>query len=284
MRVQRTQTLPAFLELAGDFLAAREAEHNLIFGICSTIAADPEAYGIRSPYLAVVTDGDDVVGAAVRTPPFRLVLSEMRRRGAVELIANDLVGEQLPGVQGPASTAADFAREWSMRTGRQGRRARRLRAFRLTRVTPPSPSPGHPIDAAFEHQALVAEWIGAFHAESLPEDPPRDFVDQAARWIRGEGRRVMLWINGGRPVSLTGIGGPTPNGIRIGPVYTPPELRGRGYASNLVAAASQRELDAGRRFVFLFTDLANPTANKIYQAIGYEPVADYAEYRFSGLV
>ena len=73
----------------------------------------------------------------------------------------------------------------------------------------------------------------------------------------------------------------TRNGIRIGPVYTPPGLRGRGYASNLVAEASQAELDAGRRFVFLFTDAANPTANKIYQDIGYEPVTDIDEYAFT---
>ena len=79
-------------------------------------------------------------------------------------------------------------------------------------------------------------------------------------------------------MSLTGVGGLTPHGIRVGPVYTPPELRGRGYASNLVAAASQAALDDGRRALFLFTDLANPTSNRIYQAIGYEPVRDVDEW------
>jgi predicted GNAT family acetyltransferase len=64
------------------------------------------------------------------------------------------------------------------------------------------------------------------------------------------------------------------------PVYTPPALRGRGYASALVAAVSQAQLDAGRRFCFLFTDLANPTSNRIYQDIGYEAVCDVDEYRF----
>lgn len=81
-------------------------------------------------------------------------------------------------------------------------------------------------------------------------------------------------------VSLCGVGGLTPNGIRIGPVYTPPSAGRRGYASALVAEASQLQLDAGRRFCFLHTDLANPTANHIYQAIRYEPVRDVDEYRF----
>jgi predicted GNAT family acetyltransferase len=57
-------------------------------------------------------------------------------------------------------------------------------------------------------------------------------------------------------------------------------LRGRGYASALVASLTERLLAGGRRFCFLFTDLSNPTSNKIYQRIGYEPVADVDEYRF----
>ena len=77
-----------------------------------------------------------------------------------------------------------------------------------------------------------------------------------------------------------GFGGPTPNGIRIGPVYTPPELRGRGYASALTAQVSQLQLDRGRRFCFLYTDLANPTSNAIYMRIGYERVCDSRELAF----
>ena len=77
--------------------------------------------------------------------------------------------------------------------------------------------------------------------------------------------------------------GATPHGIRIGAVYTPPELRRRGYASALVAAVSQAELDRGRRWCFLFTDLANPTSNRIYQAIGYRPIRDVRMFRFDRL-
>jgi predicted GNAT family acetyltransferase len=79
---------------------------------------------------------------------------------------------------------------------------------------------------------------------------------------------------------MVGSTGPTPNGIRIGPVYTPPELRGRGYASACTAAVSQLLLDEGRKFCFLYTDLANPTSNKIYQDIGYTAVCDADVIRF----
>ena len=77
-----------------------------------------------------------------------------------------------------------------------------------------------------------------------------------------------------------GVGLPKPTGIRIGPVYTPPELRGQGYASALTAHVSARQLAAGRRFCFLYTNLANPTSNKIYVDIGYERVCDSVEYAF----
>jgi hypothetical protein len=63
-------------------------------------------------------------------------------------------------------------------------------------------------------------------------------------------------------------------------VYTPPELRGRGYASALTAHVSAEQLAAGRSFCFLYTDLANPTSNRIYVALGYERVCDSVEYAF----
>ena len=93
----------------------------------------------------------------------------------------------------------------------------------------------------------------------------------------------MLWEDGGEAVSVSGWGGPTPNGIRIGPVYTPPALRGRGYATALVAELSQALLDEGRSFCFLFTDLANPTSNAIYERIGYVRVCESAMVAFEPL-
>ena len=89
----------------------------------------------------------------------------------------------------------------------------------------------------------------------------------------------------GDVVSIAGWGGATPNGIRIGPVYTPPELRRHGYATALTADLSQslldgRLFDGGRRFCFLYTDLANPTSNAIYERIGYVRAAESAEILF----
>jgi predicted GNAT family acetyltransferase len=81
-------------------------------------------------------------------------------------------------------------------------------------------------------------------------------------------------------VSLAGFSGPTTTGIRIGPVYTPREHRGRGYATALVAELSTAMLARGYRACFLYTDLSNPISNAIYERIGYQRVADAVEIRF----
>ena len=74
---------------------------------------------------------------------------------------------------------------------------------------------------------------------------------------------------------------PTVAGVtRIGPVYTPPEARRHGYAGMAVAQASRHALARGAHTCMLFTDLANPTSNKIYRAIGYAAVSDFEEWRF----
>ena len=104
-------------------------------------------------------------------------------------------------------------------------------------------------------------------------------AERATRLINQ--RQAFFWFNG-EPVALATLTGPTPNGVRVSLVYTPPEHRGRGYASNLVARLSQHALDSGRKYCFLFTDQANPVSNSIYQKIGYRPVSDSERWEFSG--
>ncbi|NDZ98825.1 GNAT family N-acetyltransferase, partial [Streptomyces sp. SID10116] len=69
--------------------------------------------------------------------------------------------------------------------------------------------------------------------------------------------------------------------VRVAPVYTPADLRGRGYGGAATAAVTRAALDAGAAQVLLFTDLANPTSNRLYQRLGYRPVADFAQWDFT---
>jgi GNAT superfamily N-acetyltransferase len=272
-----------FLSAAGSFLESREAENNLLFGICSNIRAAPHLFVDELPTFASVTDRTErVVAASLRTPPWNQVLSWVDELDATVALVDNLRDRPLPGVVGPKFATARFAAAWNAATGQPTRIDMPQRIFRLERVIAPDRAPSGTWRFVEERDRdLIARWLLAFHDEATPESPPiPDPMGVADRWVARVGRIGYVWEDGGEVVSLVGVGGETPNGARVGPVYTPPERRRHGYASALTAAASQDQLDRGRRFVFLFTDLANPTSNKIYQAIGYEAVCDVDQYRF----
>lgn len=279
VRLDRFDSADAFLRAAGPFLRTREAHNCLILGIAAALRLRPADSPEPAPYLATVRAGRRVVLVAFQTPPWQMVLSEVEAPDAMDLIVEDRLDSPFDGVGGPAEHVGTFARLWSAATGMPHRRTMRERIFRLTQVVPPRPAPGS-LRVAGPHDAeIMAAWLAAFAAEALGEMVGPDVAARVRSWLSpSDGRMMVFWDDGG-PVAMAGLSGPTPTGIRIGPVYTPPERRRRGYASNLVAAASQRELDGGRRACFLFTDLANPTSNHVYESIGYEPVRDFDQYR-----
>lgn len=290
MNVIRFTEPRAFIQHAGRFLLAREAEHNLILGLAAELEHNLFVWGSQ-PYMVVAEDAGRVAGAALMTPPHNLILSRIEDDAALHAIAADVATFKaaLPGVLAASAQAVRFAEIWCAPRGLRPQRNVAERIFQLTAVRPPRAVPGNMRAANEADRALLVAWLAAFHAEATPhnaggttEETAAQTEQAADRWFSSPSRTMYLWDDGG-PVSLAGTGGPTPHGIRIGPVYTPPAQRQRGYASALVAAASQRQLDAGRAFCFLYTDLSNPTSNHIYQEIGYQPVVDVDEIRFEDI-
>jgi predicted GNAT family acetyltransferase len=280
VQVERPPDADAFLERAGGFLLEREAEHNLIFGIAGRLRIDPRTYG-EDPYFAVLVDDERIVGAAMRTPPHNLILSEINDEAALEPLAADVEAQfgSLPGAIGPKAIVARFVRLWETRTGATGRIVLRERTYRAAEALVPEGVPGTMRPYEERDRELVLAWMDAFVAEAMPGAPPDDATSWLERRLADPESGLRIWEEA-QAVSFGGFGGPTPNGIRIGPIYTPPEHRRRGYASALTAEMTAELLASGRRFCFLFTDLANPTSNSIYQRIGYRPVADLDQWSF----
>lgn len=272
---------------AADFLGrtqhefeAAEAANSLIYGIALRIRDNQERI-TKTPYMATVTHGEKLLAAAVQTPPYRIIVyGKGENLAALRLIANDLMqrGAELPGVVGEVAAAAEFAELWEDMAGATANTRMRQRLFELRRVIPPRPVSGKLRLANTADIDLAAQWFAGFYQDADLDEMAEDMRPIAEMRIKnGE---LFLWQDR-EAVSMAGKTRPLPHGIAIGPVYTPPEQRGRGYASALVAALSQHLLDSGYKFCTLFTDLANPTANKIYQAIGYRPVADFDAINFT---
>ncbi len=280
IRVERYAHAQAFLDSASPFLAEREAEHNLILGIAATLLVDPARMG-RDVYLAATRRGSSIVAAAVMTPPFNIVVSCTDDDEALGVLTRDLdrVDLPVPGITAPVEVARSFIDLWVPTRDVVARKTMGERIYRVERVISPTGVPGHARIATADDRATLVDFVWAFLQEALGRTDDREALALVDGALRTGSRIFYLWDHDG-PVSVAGVTGPTPNGIRIGPVYTPPALRRHGYASAVTAAASQAQLDLGRRFVFLFTDLANVTSNKIYQQIGYEPVIDIDQWTF----
>jgi uncharacterized protein len=278
----RRYTDPAlFQEDSGAFLAAHEAEHNLILGIVATLRAEPGHFA-QPPYLALVCDGSEVVAAAVRTPPFNVVVS-LGPADAMRLFAGDLrvAFHSLPGVHGPQENAGAFTEAWRAISGAGAHVGIAQRIYRLDTVIPPDGVPGRLRRAEWDDREMLLRWIEGFYSEALGEAGPNDPERAVDSFLRSTSRALYLWQDGdGEAVSMAGYGGPTPRGMRVTAVYTPPEHRRRGYASACVAQVSRLVLETGKEYCFLYTDLSNPTTNHIYQAIGYRPVIDVSEWLF----
>ncbi|MCP3994793.1 MAG: GNAT family N-acetyltransferase [bacterium] len=264
-------------------LLADEARHNLILGILGTLIEYPEVYPEYRLFL--VSDEHGPQSAAVITSPYNLIVSDTRNTDALSVLVRAAIEDDIdvPGAIGNQPTIDRFVGEWRRITGTQANLKMEQGVFALSQVSDVERCPGRGRRAVPADQLLIERLASAFVAEAMPDEPHDEERMRSAiqRHLSGEGPGGhWLWEDDGEVVSWSGHGNPTGRGIRIGPVYTPPELRGRGYATALVASQSQWLLDGGYDFCFLYTDLANPTSNAIYERIGYRKIAESAVYGF----
>jgi predicted GNAT family acetyltransferase len=279
-----------FLARTEDTFRHAEAANGLIYGLAKMLQAAPDYYG-APPVLATVADGDELIASCLRTPPYALVVqstrppdADPRTKTALGLLAEHCrdAGADLSGVNGRSEISARFAALWSDLTGATSTVHRAMRVFQLTAVSWPRLPQGRLRQAITDDISLVADWIRAFHAEALGEDVDKSPVPAAEKARRRiDAGVIQLWETDA-PVSMVAGARATPRGRTVSLVYTPPEWRGYGFASAAVATYSDQLLRQGYDFCTLFTDLANPTSNHIYQAIGYRPVCDFTEYQFKG--
>jgi len=233
------------------------------------------------PVLLSAWDGSDLAGAVFRTTPWPMGVSALPG-AADQAVASTLldVHPELSAVSGPRETAARFAGVWSALTGVTVKEVMALRLYRLGELAMPVVR-GTARLGTHDDVPLMAGWRSAFEIEAVGRERQPGRAESDVRRSPALGSGMILWEVDGGVVSLAAVGAPIDGMSRIGPVYTPPEHRGHGYGSAVTAVASQWALDAGAEHVILFTDLANPVSNSIYQRIGYRPVYDQTELEFA---
>jgi uncharacterized protein len=266
----------AFLAAAQPVLA-RSVESAAAFAAWTRgLMADESASG-GAAYLATYAHAGSF-GAALRRPDGPLFFEDSDPEATVAF-ADDLAGTapRLQGVVGALRGCEAFVRAWRAHTGRAHALRFHMRHHALTEVTPAPPASGAPRVARGGDCDWLTESQFAFLQEvGVPDNTERILTAIPKRVARGD---FWIWDDGAR-VAFAGWSEAGDAAARIAPVYTPPEARRRGYATALVGALAQGLLAAGRRRVFLVTDLANPTSNAIYARIGFRPGPDIYHYDF----
>jgi predicted GNAT family acetyltransferase len=279
IRVEIDSNLSTFLREVSPYLEKNLSIHSFLLSLATRLedAGKPPALIARG----VDEEGNLVIAGMQTESCYPLVVS-MASEAHAKLFARKLSEKvsQLPGVNGPLPSANHFAEAWKAEKTCQLKTATDLRLFELTTTIPPTKPSGFARTAEPDDVDLIFYWLEDFHEEAVPHDP-KPSAESLHQRIRDSVLKgyYFIWEDRGQPVCLVGSNRETSTERWVAPVYTPKELRGRGYASALVAAVSQRIVASGKKGM-LFTDLSNPTSNSIYQKVGYVPLADFRHVLF----
>ncbi|WP_371618449.1 GNAT family N-acetyltransferase [Streptomyces sp. NBC_00454] len=267
--------LAAYLTAARPAVAAQPVVNTQLLTVMASLERlGPGAFGSGEPLFGWWTGPDGrVEGAAIRTPPYPLLIGALPPE-AVRALGAALAREpRLTGI-GALNARRGDAEVLAAAWGRPTEVTEELRLYRLAGLLAPDPVPqGRSRRATGADLPLLREWFAAFHREAgIPAAVPDGLLLDRISY-----GGTLLWEDGGGPVSMAGFHRPQSRASRVGPVYTPPAHRGRGYGAAITHAVSEAAYAAGAEEVLLFTDLANPTSNALYLRLGYTPVEDRAE-------
>ena len=259
-----TGDISVFVAAADGYLRGDPVRNTVPLSVLAgLLASGPAAYGDDPPQFGWHESGGRTDGAVLRTPPHPLLVAGFPAGAAAGLLS------QLATPPDAANMldrdADEFSAAWARVTSGRTAVHHQMALFRLADLRPPSPAPAGTARAPAEGDVdLLAAWTGAFGAETgaTVGDPAR----AVGEWLSYGG--MLLWDDNG-PAAMAVLSRTVAGVCRVGTVYTPPSRRQRGYGGAITNAISQQALDAGAAGVVLYTDLANPTSNALYERLGY---------------
>lgn len=283
MRIELLASAEEFLVRTQSLREADPFRTNILGSVATAVADGSLTYDAHLWWVLIDGRGQ-TIGAAMRTAPHGMILSPMPIDAIPELArAVSRQDDELPSVSGPISVVEKFVDEYrgtgSLGSNRHAELEEEDLLYALNKLSIPSVE-GEMSTATSEDFELILEWYIQFGKDTGVLMPNPQGSIKA-----GLGRNsYRFWSVSGEKVCLAGHAPlvDTPEGTvaRIGPVYTPPRRRRRGYAGALTAKLSEELVNHGTK-VMLYTDASNPTSNSIYQKIGYELIDRNAMYKFS---
>jgi len=283
MGVQTTESVDAYATAVVPFLEADPCARNVLLSVIDTLRSAPGSYSAAPSFWWVTNAAGQVCGAASWTPPYPLLVSAMPDSAAPEMAASMIaraasLGIRPHGVNGPERSAHAVASAWTASTGDTVGRARTILLNELDQLIDVPLPPGNARVASLEDVPLLAEWLVAFGAEVdlIVGHDPRALAERSVR-----AGTFDLWVTERTTVCVVGhrVAGGV---LRVGPVYTPPEHRNRGYGRRLTYEVTARALTGPDvRRCMLFTDADNPVSNSIYRQAGYVARDRHVEIEFA---
>lgn len=269
-----------FEEKAKPFLLKNEDVYSLFFGVLQGIKAGR----YEDPMMVTIEEEGKPIALFQMTPPHPLnivIIDEAKQDAILTLAVEEFLKRDIhiPAVVGLKSTVFAFAEKWQNLNQCDTKILMDQGLYRLDKVDLTlENSPGNWRFATKDEAPLIEEWFHGFNQDAgLPKAEHEEIQKKVAQFL--EGQEVFFWENNGKVVSMMKKARPSDHGVTVSFVYTPPEERRKGYARTMVAACSQ-ELLKSYNFCVLYTDMLNPTSNKIYQEVGYQKIADSVHIEF----
>ena len=278
MRALEFSDAPTFLEFTRKFLFAREIEHNLLLSSALTLTRNGSPRLPSLMFLAVIDKNEAVQAVALRSPNRRWILSTTTDDSA-QFLGSELAKRepQTRSLFLPSNAASEFSTSFRRESGVDLARTLDQNLMHLDRVKKLDPAEGLMRPAQPKDLRRLIRWSHEFAKECGLDESPSEAEEVIRKYLQT--KQLFVWENGTNPIAMAAYGGLTPKSVRISMVYTDPLARARGYASTLVHRLSHRLLNEGHAACVLFSDASNRSANKIYESVGYQTIAQFRELR-----
>ncbi|QFG00618.1 GNAT family N-acetyltransferase [Psychrobacillus glaciei] len=280
MNFQHYENAEDFAKVAMPFLVKNEDKFSLFLGVLQRIKEGQ----YENPYMASIEEDGELLALFQMTPPHPLniiFVNEDRINACIDMSVNELINQSIAieSIISVKEWAYSFAKKWQERAGQNFSILMDQGLYRLDQIDESlEMSQGAWRYATIEDAPLIEKWYDHFEEDiALPKTAPLEIKNRVKAML--DANEAFLWENEGKIVSMMKKARPTAHGVTVSLVFTPKEERRKGYARTMVAAGS-KELLKEFQFCVLYTDMLNPTSNKIYQEIGYQKIIDSVHLGF----